>query len=1108
VGRTGIFFPCGQSSRDFSWTSVLARAATVEEFLGSVRASQAASAHSNQPPAPLPDWLIRWTQAVCPKLPGTLTIRLGWDGVDMTALSRLANPEDAPLSGRDADPAWLRYLMEVRQLSQTLHRFSPDFKSVPFAAILQPFVAVGRNALRRQTNNELFDRLPTECRLALEGELLNQLSDLAASALFAEFELFRDQQPTHEPALADGGSDSRYQEFVRFVQFEGSSVFLCKYAALARQLGGCIEFWVGATRDFLARLDADRAAISRRFNGGRDPGGIRALRPALSDRHHGGRQAMGVTFADGLKLLYKPKSLHQEAAFAGLLDFLRETGALSADVLPTTVPVLVRPGYGWAGFVDGSAVASTGEAARYYQQAGVLLGLVHLLGGNDAVMDNLIATRTGPVLIDLETFFQPRAASAPGAGVGGSLLQAKATVADSVLRTGLLPMWQRSAQGVLYDISGLAGEGQPDTGRSRPEWREINTDAMHVVKVPDPRPAQQNLLSLDGQSVPAADYLEELEDGYRTAARAVMSARGRLLGPEGKLHELFGACVTRFLLRPSYVYSLLHGELAQAAAWRSGVERGISMERLLRPFVQRAEPMQPPPPFWPLLQRERASLEQGDIPHFPIAVDAGPDLRLTNAHDPGAAPLVIPGLFSESGLALAAARLEALDGSAIETQVRLIRAAFHRPSDEQALARHATPESRAELDATDPLPGAVLLECAGELACQVMEHAVPSGEDCVTWFSPDGLRLDEQTIRGGNYYLYDGNCGIALFLAACTKLGLVEAREIIRRASRPVETMLFSGAAPTDSQMRGLGICVGMSSVVYACTRIADFLDDSSYLETARRVAAEITPQRVANDRAFDVFGGCAGAILALLALHRSTGVTEHLQTALLCGRHLMTHQRVTPAGGAAWRAVDGRVPTGFAHGAAGIAYALSRLDGAAGTTEFTAGIDAALRYERALFQSASLNWPMITESGGGCPTQPMFLNAWCNGAAGIGLARLGMGAAWEPTVGEDIRSAVRKNEIGGLPKVDFLCCGNFGRIGFLHEVARRTGDPGPGEEANRRAALAIRRGQEAGGFSFGVRAADDRCFHPGLFRGVAGIGYQLLRLACSGQIPALLLFE
>ena len=311
--------------------------------------------------------------------------------------------------------------------------------------------------------------------------------------------------------------------------------------------------------------------------------------------------------------------------------------------------------------------------------------------------------------------------------------------------------------------------------------------------------------------------------------------------------------------------------------------------------------------------------------------------------------------------------------------------------------------------------------------------------------------------------------------------------------------------------MKGLGICVGLGAAVYAFTRIGGFLGEPAYGEMAARAACEITPERIAADRTFDLFGGAAGAIPALLAFHRATGERTVLETALRCGRHLVAHQRSARVGGAGWTVHKGRMPVGFAHGAAGIAYALTKLGKEAGTDEFFPSVARALEYERAIFRPEALNWPLVNwPEDSAPPSTPVFLNAWCNGAAGLGLGRVGMlDAVDDEQTRAEINAALRKNCLGGLPRVDFLCCGNFGRIEFLLTAGQRLGNPSATREAQQRAALAVRRAEANGGaFSLGPQAEDDHCFQPGLFRGLAGIGYGLLRLAAPETVPSVLLFE
>ena len=80
---------------------------------------------------------------------------------------------------------------------------------------------------------------------------------------------------------------------------------------------------------------------------------------------------------------------------------------------------------------------------------------------------------------------------------------------------------------------------------------------------------------------------------------------------------------------------------------------------------------------------------------------------------------------------------------------------------------------------------------------------------------------------------------------------------------------------------------------------------------------------------------------------------------AVLCGEHLMEKRTHTESGYRAWRTLWAHQPlTGFAHGAAGVAYALLRLGEATGDTRFLEGAEEAIAYETAVYSATARNWP------------------------------------------------------------------------------------------------------------------------------------------------------
>src|SRR5262249_38489311 len=151
------------------------------------------------------------------------------------------------------------------------------------------------------------------------------------------------------------------------------------------------------------------------------------------------------------------------------------------------------------------------------------------------------------------------------------------------------------------------------------------------------------------------------------------------------------------------------------------------------------------------------------------------------------------------------------------------------------------------------------------------------------------------------------------------------------------------------------------------------------------------------------------------------------LESAVKCGDHLLTKRIPTTSGPRAWRGLWSPRPlTGFSHGAAGIASALLRLSQATGELRFRDAAEEAIAFETAVYSTEARNWPDFRDLPG--RTGVRFMAAWCNGAAGIGLARLaGLATLDTLSVRKDIANAIETTLAASLRDADHLCCGNVG---------------------------------------------------------------------------------
>lgn len=405
------------------------------------------------------------------------------------------------------------------------------------------------------------------------------------------------------------------------------------------------------------------------------------------------------------------------------------------------------------------------------------------------------------------------------------------------------------------------------------------------------------------------------------------------------------------------------------------------------------------------------------------------------------------------------------------------------------------------------------IAAATALAEEIGRCAVRLSDGSVTWLLPGTVNGRPRPVGP---HVYDGTTGVALFLGAFHHVtGEKAAGDLARHAVAPLRRKLRELVrAPERAQSLRLGVggLVGLGSFLYAFVRLARWLQDEALLAEARQLTALLTPERIAGDERLDVMNGAAGALLALLALEREApgpgaDGRSPLAVAVDCGRHLLGRRVSWKGMPKAWPGPDRPPITGFAHGAAGIAYALSRLHQCTGDRRLEAAAREGFAFERALYQPRQKNW-LDTRSG-----RLLEQSAWCHGAPGIALGRFAaLAAVDEPELREDAETAIEITRAGAIERFDHLCCGNLGRVEILLLAERALGREDLGREGRDLADRVLARYRSTGRFRLdptgvGVDSVTEESPPlPMLFFGLAGIGYVLLRVAGRDELPSPLL--
>ena len=354
--------------------------------------------------------------------------------------------------------------------------------------------------------------------------------------------------------------------------------------------------------------------------------------------------------------------------------------------------------------------------------------------------------------------------------------------------------------------------------------------------------------------------------------------------------------------------------------------------------------------------------------------------------------------------------------------------------------------------------------------------------------------------------LHDGQCGIALFLSALARItGEARYRDLARAALAPLQFTVRDPQLWERACKRiGIGSGFGAGSVIYSLVVTSLLLDEPELIGDATRAAPFISAARVLEDDALDILLGSAGAMLGLLKLYRVTGDAAVLEQARACARHILSRQILSGEQRGGWPGVEVRSLSSFSHGAAGIAYALTKLHEVAPESDVIGAACAAIGFEQTLFVPEAGNW---SRTDAAADRLPSALRAtWCQGAPGIALSRLGMlDASTDGRIREDLDVALQTTAAHAVDNVDHLCCGNLGRADVLFTAGQRLGRSDLQQTALRNAGQVVGRAQRAGAWAIDEQGGP---YRHGFFQGRAGIGYTLLRLTHPDALPDVLMWQ
>ena len=581
--------------------------------------------------------------------------------------------------------------------------------------------------------------------------------------------------------------------------------------------------------------------------------------------------------------------------------------------------------------------------------------------------------------------------------------------------------------------------------------------------------AGRGLPVLDGVVQTVQDYLDDFLSGFEAGYRRCMALRREL---EEAMQTFCNIRIRRLLRHTSYYGSLQRNLLTVSALASMDAQKTITGR--LKTYFRQANANY----LLPVADAEEASLLRGDIPYFYSLGDSC-DL-FSSGH------VVVKDYFASSGIENARIRLGRMSEEELRFEKELLISSF-------SMAVVPLPKgSRRSLPPTQEITYLSQDQFYAEaetLMKRICDHALRTPDGAIGWMA--NLEGRTSIMRPD---LMQGTAGLGVFLAACVGSGMTAARPYAEACQESMEGYIFGleQGNPIQFSQANLGL-TGVAGILRALRLMGMHMPQASSLYD--RLLKHLHRFPIEN-AGLDMIGGVSGLISELSA---ATVPVDRDLIRHCTDRLLQTKRLLLPGSAPLWDTLGKkRAISGFGHGMAGIGAALVQAYCILDDVQLLTAANDAFAWESRIYSEKLGTWPDLRTAG-----SISAMHGYCSGAPGIGLALLSCMDVRELITGWDLNMTRALDACTDKPIHfrDHLCCGNTAVVDCLMEAGRILGREDLTRNAHSMLSQMAQRAQED--YSY-LPSSYQSSFTPSLFYGASGVGYTMLRAACS-DLPSVL---
>lgn len=662
--------------------------------------------------------------------------------------------------------------------------------------------------------------------LLLVGSLWNQVWDNSLDNLFSDFHKFKHDMLESlanlvfsyfircfaEQIKSEDLKYSDYQEYNKDIKETGYKVFSEQYPIIWNRCTNLLHNKIKYLNEMLTNISCKRELISKTFGIKKNAGIIMA--ETGGDTHNQGKSVSIISFDDGNKLIYKPRSVKGEMGYATLVNELNENFGTDFHVYK----VLDFENYGFISFIKED------ESFMDMGKAGEIACLMYLLNATDMHYSNILWSKEGPIPIDLETLFHvPRIKT----GLSESPKSAYAFMENSVYSTGVLPIQLGKHQNSV-DV-GFAGVR-----------KENNEGPIKPITIVDGFSKDISVKWAELQEVAVSSYKKE-EEAYifekcDSIIKGFTSMYRKVLKNKELFREIvekaFEGAILRYIHNMTYRYEQILRSMSSPQA-----ARDISICHALLSRVAILSISSNPE----IILSECRQLWRGDVPYFSTEFSSR---NIMDDEKVICESVKSPKECFEE-------KMDIVSEEDLLRQIKIIRLSF--------VAKLADPDINKKMDTKK-----VIKFLADKLKSEVMDDHFSHLPN--TWVGPVMNHLENVWMPGVlGYDLYSGRIGPGVALALASKI-------LNEKKYSDITFQMFNSSANILEEKKyeirnllvaGVGLFSGYTSILWGLNEAGKVMEKEEWCQLARESFSIIDKElATVDDNFFDMISGKSAPII------------------------------------------------------------------------------------------------------------------------------------------------------------------------------------------------------------------------------------------------------